>query len=173
MIFYLVATIRYIRIKQRVIIEQLEKLNTHLAKHVAAENKLKIRLNAYYGSISFRIVQLYDEIAGHNHLWRHYLAIYYGCYIMEVCYFSYVFIVASGEEALRLRLVYGTFAVEFLALLLWLTTECCSVGHLNCLIHQKQRKYFQLATTTTSTFRVRVGQLLQVNFVNEFELILC
>lgn len=175
MIFYLVATIRYIRIKQRAIVQQLVKLNTLLAKLGVRANLKKpfkdsaidaklLMLNARYRAIRFNTFRVYDEIVGHNHFWRHYLAIYYGSYVVEVCYFSYVFIVASGEEALRLRLLFGTFASEFLALLLWLTAECCAIAHLSGVIHQQQRKCFQLVASAS---RVGLRQHLQV-FMSEW-----
>lgn len=176
-------TTRYLRIRQQLIISKLEGLSSVLvALHqrnlmnggnggaiaVPSTGKRRMaRLHAKFDTLSQQTVALYDQIQGHNRFWNPILAVYFACYILEVCYLSLGLFLSSGKSSaagmnIQSQAYFITFGADFMLLLLWMTHECSVIVRKNGQIQRQKRRFYSLMMQLNS-YKVPVVEVIKVN----------
>ncbi len=80
------------------------------------------------------MAQIYEEVRGQNHFWSKYLTVYFAVYILEIAYLSYAFFFTQTESFLY-KVFFAFLAIEFAALLLYITLECSQIVACNRRTH--------------------------------------
>ncbi len=150
LILYFLLVVRYIRIKQKCLQKRILQLETVASSLEDSEfqhshQQKMSRLWRAFKSLNLNLTAIHEEIRGQNRLWSKYLSLYFAIYIMEICFFSYtIFFVSNSSSKVFGKLIFATFGLEFMVLLLFITLECSKV------VTSNKRSHLQLGRIVLS-----------------------
>lgn len=151
--YYFVYTSRYVSIQQSVMLTNLMKLSRQIGSgggsyHSSSQQQLLFTATkssschlAQFRHLYQQMTQLHEQIEAHDALWRPILSCYFAVYIVEVCYYTYIFIFLSEISVQsEYKSFFTVFPLDFASTLLFMTFECSMVVRKNGQILQMLRR---------------------------------
>ena len=137
--YFVLVTTKYVRLKQRARLARLVEVESAMLKRINSKiNPTTFRAEERLDGLWRRFQQcnsaisaLYDEIRGLNCFWSRLISAYFVVYSAESCYLFYTyFFVPISTTFLEYILI--SVAVNFVAILLYVTLQCSKLVYRNC-----------------------------------------
>lgn len=142
--YYFVYPSKYIQIQQSVVLTNLEKLSRQIGSRSRRNSQSSLSSSSHlaqFRALYQQMLKLHEQIKASNDLWRPILSCYFAVYIIEVCYYTYIYIFLT-EKLVKseYKSFFTVFPIDFASTLLFMTFECSMVVLKNGQILQMLRK---------------------------------